>query len=61
MKALLTLIGEDGGESDLDLGNYERYLGLNLNNENNITTGKIYKYAVTYCPLFCIRAKIKIS
>ncbi|RSM10975.1 CTP synthase [Fusarium oligoseptatum] len=34
---------KDGGESDLDLGNYERYLGLNLTKESNITTGKIYK------------------
>ncbi|KAI1484430.1 CTP synthase N-terminus-domain-containing protein [Biscogniauxia mediterranea] len=37
---------KDGGESDLDLGNYERYLGLNLTNENNITTGKIYKAVI---------------
>ncbi|KAJ4212094.1 CTP synthase ura7 [Fusarium solani] len=34
---------KDGGESDLDLGNYERYLGLNLTKESNITTGKIYR------------------
>ncbi|KAH8690890.1 CTP synthase [Talaromyces proteolyticus] len=32
----------DGGECDLDLGNYERYLGIQLTNESNITTGKIY-------------------
>ncbi|KAI8957061.1 CTP synthase [Daldinia sp. FL1419] len=37
---------KDGGESDLDLGNYERYLNLNLTNENNITTGKIYKAVI---------------
>lgn len=36
-------------ESDLDLGNYERYLGINLTKESNITTGKIYK-SVTALP-----------
>ncbi|KAG0363540.1 CTP synthase ura7, partial [Podila minutissima] len=33
----------DGGEVDLDLGNYERYLDVTLSRENNITTGKIYR------------------
>lgn len=33
---------DDGGEVDLDLGNYERYLNVNLTKDNNITTGKIY-------------------
>lgn len=34
---------EDGGETDLDLGNYERFLGnVQLHRDNNITTGKIY-------------------
>lgn len=32
----------DGGEVDLDLGNYERYLDITLSRDNNITTGKIY-------------------
>jgi len=32
---------DDGGEVDLDLGNYERFLDVTLNRENNITTGKI--------------------
>ena len=32
----------DGGEVDLDLGNYERYLNLELKKENNITGGKIF-------------------
>ncbi|KAF7555333.1 hypothetical protein G7Z17_g2245 [Cylindrodendrum hubeiense] len=31
-----------GGEADLDLGNYERYLSLQMERDNNITTGKIY-------------------
>ena len=33
---------EDGGEVDLDLGNYERFLDENLTSEHNITTGKVY-------------------
>jgi CTP synthase len=33
----------DGGEVDLDLGNYERFAGITLTRDNNITTGKIYK------------------
>lgn len=36
----------DGGEVDLDLGNYERYLGINLTKDNNITTGKIYQQVI---------------
>lgn len=32
----------DGGEADLDLGNYERFLDVTLGRDNNITTGKIY-------------------
>ncbi|PPD76176.1 hypothetical protein GOBAR_DD26896 [Gossypium barbadense] len=34
---------DDGGEVDLDLGNYERFLDITLTRENNITTGKIYQ------------------
>lgn len=37
---------DDGGEVDLDLGNYERYLGVTLNRDNNITTGKIYSQVI---------------
>lgn len=33
---------DDGGEVDLDLGNYERFLDINLSKDNNLTTGKIY-------------------
>ncbi|CAL1403753.1 unnamed protein product [Linum trigynum] len=33
----------DGGEADLDLGNYERFLDVTLTSDNNITTGKIYQ------------------
>ncbi|CAH1113403.1 unnamed protein product [Psylliodes chrysocephalus] len=37
---------DDGGEVDLDLGNYERFLNITLHRENNITTGKIYKHVI---------------
>lgn len=36
----------DGGESDLDLGNYERYLNVTLTKDHNITTGKIYSHVI---------------
>ena len=36
----------DGGEVDLDLGNYERFLDIKLHRDNNITTGKIYKNVI---------------
>jgi len=36
----------DGGEVDLDLGNYERYLNITLSRDNNITTGKIYREVI---------------
>ncbi|WFD35989.1 CTP synthase (glutamine hydrolyzing) [Malassezia cuniculi] len=36
----------DGGEADLDLGNYERYLDVTLMRDNNITTGKIYREVI---------------
>ncbi|KAI1704169.1 glutamine amidotransferase class-I domain-containing protein [Ditylenchus destructor] len=38
---------DDGGEVDLDLGNYERFLNVRLNRDNNITTGKIYQEVIT--------------
>ena len=33
---------DDGGEVDLDLGNYERFLDIRLGRDNNLTTGKVY-------------------
>ncbi|MCX6741644.1 MAG: CTP synthase [Candidatus Pacearchaeota archaeon] len=36
-------VTEDGGETDQDLGNYERFLRINVPKRNNITTGQIYK------------------
>ncbi|MEM0340695.1 MAG: CTP synthase [Acidilobaceae archaeon] len=35
-------VTEDGGETDLDLGHYERFLHTNLTKKHNITTGQIY-------------------
>ncbi len=37
---------DDGGEADLDLGNYERFMDITLERDNNITTGKIYKSVI---------------
>ncbi|KAF3924949.1 hypothetical protein ABW21_db0209295 [Orbilia brochopaga] len=37
---------DDGGEVDLDLGNYERYMNVTLTKEHNITTGKIYQHVI---------------
>ncbi len=36
-------VTDDGGEIDQDLGNYERFLNVNIPKINNITTGQIYK------------------
>jgi len=36
----------DGGETDLDLGNYERYLNVSLGKDNNVTTGKMYQHVI---------------
>jgi len=35
-------VTEDGAETDLDIGNYERFLNKNLSKKNNFTTGQIY-------------------
>ncbi|MHC1589055.1 MAG: glutamine hydrolyzing CTP synthase [Methermicoccaceae archaeon] len=37
---------KDGGEVDLDLGNYERFLDVELSCEHNITTGKVYQSVI---------------
>jgi CTP synthase len=39
-------VTEDGGETDLDLGGYERFLDINLPKENNVTTGQIYQTVI---------------
>ncbi|ESP88429.1 CTP synthase [Candidatus Halobonum tyrrellensis] len=37
---------KDGGEVDLDLGNYERFLGVDMTSDHNVTTGKVYKTVI---------------
>ncbi len=37
----------DGAETDLDLGNYERFLGIDLDSRSNFTTGSIYGEVLT--------------
>src|SRR2546422_123612 len=37
---------DDGAEVDLDLGNYERFLDVNLTGDHNITTGKAYRAVI---------------
>jgi CTP synthase len=34
---------KDGGEVDLDLGNYERFLDIDMTSDHNVTTGKVYQ------------------
>jgi CTP synthase len=41
-----TFVLDDGGETDLDLGNYERFLDITLSGRHNITTGKVYKEVI---------------
>merc|ERR1719419_806376 len=38
---------DDGGEVDLDLGNYERFMNIHLTRDHNITTGKVYEQVLT--------------
>lgn len=35
-------VTEDGAETDLDLGHYERFIDVNLTRDSNVTTGKVY-------------------
>lgn len=39
-------VTEDGAETDLDLGHYERFLGVHTSKANNVTTGKIYNTVI---------------
>jgi CTP synthase len=39
-------VTEDGAETDLDLGHYERFLGVHTSQANNVTTGKIYQEVI---------------
>jgi len=40
-------VTDDGGETDLDIGHYERFLGKNLSKKNNITTGQVFLSVIT--------------
>ncbi len=39
-------VTDDGGETDLDLGHYERFVDTNLSKASNVTTGKIYSEVI---------------
>ncbi|HEX2857849.1 MAG TPA: CTP synthase [Propionibacteriaceae bacterium] len=39
-------VTEDGAETDLDIGHYERFLDVNLDGEANVTTGKVYSTVI---------------
>ena len=39
-------VTRDGAETDLDLGNYERFLGIDLNQYSNFTTGSVYNAVI---------------
>jgi CTP synthase len=39
-------VTEDGAETDLDLGHYERFLNIHTSKGNNVTTGKIYQSVI---------------
>ncbi|MEX1179340.1 MAG: CTP synthase [Cucumibacter sp.] len=40
-------VTDDGAETDLDLGHYERFTGRSANQQDNITTGRIYQQIIT--------------
>jgi CTP synthase len=40
-------VTDDGAETDLDLGHYERFLNITTSQNNNITTGRIYNNVIT--------------
>ncbi|QNF35159.1 CTP synthase [Adhaeribacter swui] len=40
-------VTDDGAETDLDLGHYERFLNIPTSQANNVTTGKIYHHVIT--------------
>jgi CTP synthase len=39
-------VTDDGAETDLDLGHYERFIDVSLTRDNNVTTGQIYKSVI---------------
>ena len=39
-------VTDDGAETDLDLGHYERFIDINLNKYSNVTAGKVYSHVL---------------
>jgi CTP synthase len=39
-------VTDDGGETDMDIGNYERFLNEDMSKENNVTTGQVYRKVI---------------
>jgi CTP synthase len=39
-------VTEDGAETDLDLGHYERFISINMGRRNNFTTGQVYEHVI---------------
>ncbi|WP_018923197.1 CTP synthase [Salsuginibacillus kocurii] len=39
-------VTDDGAETDLDLGHYERFIDINLSQNSNVTTGKVYSSVI---------------
>ncbi|MFD1957081.1 CTP synthase [Paenibacillus thailandensis] len=40
-------VTDDGAETDLDLGHYERFIDINLSKNSSVTTGKIYSHVIS--------------
>src|SRR6476620_4681588 len=40
-------VTEDGAETDLDLGHYERFIDVNLSRDSNVTTGQVYSSVIS--------------
>ena len=41
-------VTNDGAETDLDLGHYERFLSVPMSKENNVTTGSVYELSLIH-------------
>ena len=52
-------VTDDGAETDLDLGHYERFIDINLTKNSNITTGKVY-WSVQVIPHITNEIKQKV-
>ena len=51
-------VTDDGAETDLDLGHYERFLDIKTSQENNVTTGRIYYDVIKKRERECILEKL---